>query len=768
MKQKLFIILLTTLLCSIVESSAQKVGVVFSGGGAKGLYHVGILKALEEQNIPIDYISGASMGAIVGAMYSSGYSPDEMLQFFATDSVQTWLKGELPQEYAYYFKKYEPTPEMVSVNINPGKTSLQTLQLPVNLISPYRIDLALMEMLQPSSWAAHEQFDSLMVPFRCVASDVFNKKLISFSSGSLPFAVRASMTIPFAFKPLIYDTVLLYDGGVYNNFPWQVLQEDFQPDIIIGGNCSGNNSNPSQEDLMGQITVMIMDTTDYALPGEEDLMVHRRFPEVGTLEYNKAVYVMTLGYEDAMKMMPQIKERISRRVSQREIHAKREAFKSRTQPLVFESIEIMGLNDSQKDYVLRQLGLTTNQTFDIDYFERKYMRILATGHFSGEFPEVELNPHTGQYKLLLSMAAKPSIKVSLGGNISSTSLNQAFLGFNYLKIGKMASNYYLTGDFGLFYNAANVGARYDYYTQFPLYLQYNYTYQNIWYDNTNNANAYKDVDSRLLSNINNCFSLTLGVPIWNNWALRTNLSVGTSTYDYFQRLYTSADISDRSQLTYGSVSLALQKRQMDYTIYPTVGSNNEVSARFVAASEKYSPGSLSTQQAISGVQHSWLELKFKIERFIDISPWFSLGYSGCLTLSNHHNFANEMITDITSPCYAPTTHSSTLYMKEFHSPSYLGAGLIPVIKFDRQGKFYTRLYAYGYVPQEMVWVMGEGFQSITKSRLEEYVQGIFGGEIVYQTIVGPASFTIAKYTTSPKNWAFVLNFGYLLFNNKGI
>ncbi len=759
-------ILALLLLLGVLNAQGQSVGLVLSGGGAKGLYHVGIIKALEEQNIPIDYVSGASMGAIVAGMYASGYSPDRMLSFFATDSVQTWLSGKIPDQYKYYYDRFDPTPTMVSVNVDPVKNDMPLLRIPVNLISPYQIDLAFMNIAQPASWAAKEDFDSLMVPFRCVAADVFNKEVVTFREGSLPFAMRASMTIPFVFKPLVYDSVLLYDGGVYNNFPYQALKEDFNPDVLIGGICASNNSNPDQNNLMGQIEVMIMDTTDYHLPGENDITIRRKFNEVGTLEYNRAIYIMEKGYRDAMKMMPEIKRKISRRVSTAEMDTKRNNFLKKTEPLIFESLEIEGLNPKQTEYVYNQLGIDPNQAFDYTYFHQKLLRILASGHFSSEFPVVTLNQETGRYRLYMKMHTKGVMKLEIGGNLSSTSLNQAYLGFNYRSIGHSATNYYLNGQFGTFFNSANAGARFEMYTQFPFYLDFNYSYQRIDYNGSNMQNYYRNQGFHLLDNTNNFLSVTLGVPLGSNWTSRTKLSAVMTSYHHYEDLYTPDDTPDFSQFNFLNLSSALERRQLNYTLYPTAGYNNYIGMRTRFGQEKFTPGSVSNLDDFEQGNHWWVELQMKIEEYIDVNKWFSLGYSADLLLSNHPEFSNSRLTNITSPSFSPTAHSQTMFMREYRSPSYLGLGVMPIFKFTGDGKFYTRTYAYGFVPQELFWTRGDGFRNITASRIRHLVDWIFGGEIVYQSPIGPASFTLEKYTTGPRNWAYVFNFGYLIFKNR--
>ena len=102
--------LLTALFCLLVSvASAQKVGLVLSGGGAKGLTHIGIIRALEENNIPIDYITGTSMGAIIGSLYAMGYSPDDMEKLIKSDDFKRWYSGGIQEKYIYYFKRNPPT-----------------------------------------------------------------------------------------------------------------------------------------------------------------------------------------------------------------------------------------------------------------------------------------------------------------------------------------------------------------------------------------------------------------------------------------------------------------------------------------------------------------------------------------------------------------------------------------------------------------------------------------------------------------------------------
>lgn len=745
---------------------AQRVGLVLSGGGAKGLYHVGVIKAFEECGIPIDYVSGASQGAIVGAMYAAGYSPEQMEVFFNSDSVQTWLTGKIPDEYSYFFKRYEPTPEMVSIRINPDTTSLAALKIPTNIISPYRIDLAFVNMVEGASTAARGNFDSLMVPFRCVASDVFNRKLVTFKDGSLPFAVRSSMAIPLVFKPLEKDGVLLYDGGVINNFPWQTLREDFDPDILIGSVCVGNSKNPVNGNIKDEIAALIMSPTKYALPDSCDFLLRRIFPEVSTLDYDKAAYVMGMGYKDAMAMMPELKSRIQRSVPKEQVQVKRCDFRNKIRPLIFEKIEVEGLNPEQHSYVMRQLGTNLHSLVSVEYFEERYMKLLASGIFTGEFPQVTFNEESGFYTVKLRLKTRPSMKISLGGNISSTSLNQLYLGLNYQMVGNHVSNYDLRGYLGTFYNSVSVRGRYDFFTNFPFYLDYSYNFEMYDRNTFNSSNYYKGQRWRYLRDMHNFLAASFAVPVLNNAAARAKLRLGVLDNEYFTTYHTSVDVADKSRFTYASLSAEVETQTSMTPLFSHSGKSQIVILKYTMGLEGYTQGTVYSQSIpqIRGRNRSWAELSYRREQYFDAkAKWFTFGYHIQASASNLPSFANYYATSMVAPSFRPTFLGQTLFMPEFTSPMFVGLGVMPV--FNILGdNFYIKTYAYAFIPKQVAynkgWIKGRDLWQQFKTH-SEY---IFGGSVVYQTPIGPASFTVEKYSTGPKNWNFVFNFGYTLFS----
>ena len=211
---------------------------MLSGGGASGLAHIGVLKALEENKVPIDYITGTSIGALVGALYASGLSPLEIEQLVKSNNFNRDVNGIIEDKYLYYFKQKDPNSSWITMRFSSG--AIVQSSLPTNLISTIPLDLGLMELLSGPTAVARNNFDSLFIPFRCIASDIASKKQIIFSRGNLNEAVRASISYPFYIKPIKVDEKLLFDGGLYNNFPSDIMYNDFYPDIIIGSNVSAN------------------------------------------------------------------------------------------------------------------------------------------------------------------------------------------------------------------------------------------------------------------------------------------------------------------------------------------------------------------------------------------------------------------------------------------------------------------------------------------------------------------------------------------------
>lgn len=331
----------------------QKVAVVLSGGGAKGVCHIGVLKALEEAGIPIDYIAGTSMGAIVGGLYAAGYSPGEMEQLVTSPEFTEWVSGRIDPQYIYYFRK--PYADASWMTFKFKYDSVLQTQLPTNIVSPVRMDFAFMELFANASAAANYNFDSLMVPFRCVASDVDANKPVVLKSGDLGSSIRASMTFPFYFKPIRINGKLLFDGGMYNNFPSDVAYEDFFPDIIIGSKAAQNAQPPSDDNVVSQLTNMLMEKSNYNVICESGVMIEPQLKVVNVIDFSHTQEFIDSGYVAAQRKIAEIRQFVLDSVSPAERIAKRKAFNDLKPEYLVKNYSITGLTSGQYTYIRRLL-----------------------------------------------------------------------------------------------------------------------------------------------------------------------------------------------------------------------------------------------------------------------------------------------------------------------------------------------------------------------------------------------------------------------------
>ena len=156
--------------------------------------------------------------------------------------------------------------------------------------------------------------DSLFIPYRCVASDITDQRSVVFSKGDLAQAVRASMSYPFYFKPIRVDGHLMMDGGLYNNFPSDVMYADFLPDFIVGSNVSYNSPPPNEDDLLSQLRAMMQERTSYTLACENGVIIEPR-TTTSLFDFSDPSIAIRDGYNATMARMPEILAQVQRRVS---------------------------------------------------------------------------------------------------------------------------------------------------------------------------------------------------------------------------------------------------------------------------------------------------------------------------------------------------------------------------------------------------------------------------------------------------------------------
>ena len=611
------LVLITFLLLLPMWVQAQKVGLVLSGGGAKGLTHIGIIRALEENNIPIDYITGTSMGAIVGSLYAMGYSPDDMEALLKSEDFKRWYSGEVEEEYMYYFKKNLPTPEFLNIRLSfRDSLKIKPQFLPSSVVDPVQMNLVFIDLYARATAACGGDFDKLFIPFRCVASDVYNKKQLVMKRGDLGDAVRASMSFPFMFKPIEIDSVLAYDGGIYNNFPTDVMRDDFHPDIIIGSVVATNPTKPKENDLMSQIENMVMQKTDYSIPDSEGIVMTFKYDDVNLMDFQRINELHDIGYNRTMSMMDSIKSRIHRRVNLDNIRLRRLVYKSNYPELRFKNILIEGANAQQQAYIKKEFHASDDKEFTYEDVKRGYFRLLSGNMISEIIPHAVFNPEDDTYDLHLKVKLEDNISVRIGGNVSTTSSNQIYLGLSYQNLNYNAKEFTFDGQLGKIYNNVQLMGKIDFATSIPTSYRLIASISTFDYFkkeklfSRNDKPAFNQKDERFVK-------LKVGLPFLSN--KRAEFGVGAAKIQdrYFQKNVIDFDKDKYDKSTYslfgGSISFngsTLNSRQ-----FPTQGAHEELVAQIFTGKECFYPGESSDNKKASEERHCWLQVSNMKEKY---------------------------------------------------------------------------------------------------------------------------------------------------------
>lgn len=734
--------------------SAQKVGLVLSGGGAKGLYHIGVLKALEENNVPIDYVAGTSMGSIIAGLYAAGYTIEEMQELAESGAVSKWVSGKLDTKYGHYYREQGVPPVWVNIKLNKLGKKNPLFDLPADLISSNQIDLALNELFRPASIVANDNFSNLMVPFFCVATDAVSKKAVIFQKGKLDEAIRASMSIPFAFRPIRKKKMLLYDGGLRNNFPWQFMLSGYKPDHLIGVKCTTADSTVTENsNLIDQALQLMEEPTSYTLPEGANVLIDRPV-NAGMLDFDKAEEIIQLGYEDAIKQMPEILEKIKVRRTREEVQARRDQFRKRLPKMTVKDIEIKGVNDKQKVYIqdiVRQSFVKKDMSVPQSFnnFKDGLFSLISDGDFNLRYPEYEYDSKSKTLKPILKFRLNQASKLSLSGNLSSTVYNQIRLGFSTRHIGKTYKGFDASLYLGPVYNAGQVMGQLIVNPERPVFFNLGYIFS---VKNTlkGNFGHLTPVDNTMdLKLKDNYATFTVGLATTKRSVLQFTLNGGENYYLFSGEEYPS-------YFSYLATRLQFRRSTLDNPLWPVKGSYLSVSGIYVGGVDKDKIKNAEEQiekVPVSNWRH-WFGAKACWKHYYDLPhiKWFSLSYMIEGVYTNHPRFMDADVSVVALPSFRPMQHSEMIYIPELHATRYIAGGFMPT--FNIFNNFYVRAAYY---------VMYKD-NNISDTRWQHIADLSF----VYKTRLGPVNLSLTKYGFNSKNNMYLtFNFGYLLFQPKG-
>lgn len=746
------------------------VGLVLSGGGAKGIGHIGFIQALEDNNIPIDYITGTSMGAIVGGLYASGFSPAEMLDLIASKGFAYWSTGKIDPSYTYFYSSHRDTPSFVTLNL--GKDSTQiTSVLPISLINPIPMNYAFLEIFSPYTIQCGADFNKLFVPLRTVTSDVYAKHKVVLGRGPLGDAVRMSMSFPMVFEPIELNGVPMYDGGIYDNYPVDVMMEEFKPDAVIGVNVGSGKSAPDTRNMMDQLEEMIMQPNNYPFPTDKGVNVRINLDEFGLLAFDKYQEIYDIGYRRGLEVMDSIKNKIKVRVDKSVVEAARREFKAATPEVRINNVTVDGGTKVENNFLR---SFFTHRTGPMNLIEGRdaYYRAISSGKLQNFVPTPMYNERDSMIDLDFKAIIKDPFSVGVGGYISSSTNSMLFFnaGYNTLNFNAIKTNLNawlgqsymaIEGDFSLTLNTQRPSAVH---VKVVSFRQKFYETEKLFYQ------IHEPDFIRKSETFVRGFYSTAPT-------LRSVLTVGAS-YGHLTDRYHVDMVEGQSNPEHekgifdlGQVFATWEKNTLDNTYTPTSGTDVRANVMGVMGHYRARPGGAPERDADRHL--SWLQADVRASEYFDINKSFSLGLSGRALLSTRKLLQSYDASIVAAEAFHPTPSSYNHFNAKLRANSFVTAGLEPIWKisgsFQLRGSFHcflpVRKISYGFPSSVEI----EGSRSLVAPEARAKYDGWFNspeffGEVqaVFALPFGSVS-AYGNYTSAhDNNWNFGISIGAFL------
>ena len=680
----LFLSILLSVLPALLKAQAhQSVGLVLSGGGAKGIAHIGLIQALEDNDIPIDYITGTSMGAIVGGLYACGYTPAEMMELINSDYFGYLSSGKADPAFTYYFSKGSPSPQMFAMSVG-GRDSTARSKIfnPQSLISPMPMSFGFMQIFSAYGAQCGGNFDRLFVPFRCVASDVAQKRKKVMGSGDLGESIRASMSFPLIFQATEIDGQVLYDGGIYDNFPVGVMQTEFAPSVIIGSDVSAPSDGPANS-YFQQLDLLVSRAQSYEVPPETGIKVRIDVSNFGLLDWDRADAIYRAGYRRGIEMMDSIKTRIPTRADSTARRLRRAVFKSGTPALRFDSVNVEGATKRQNEYIKYLFHPAKGtDTIGIDRARLAFYRALSSGKMSYLRPRAHVNNDSaGLFTLDLKALVKSNFSVGAGAYITSSNNSYLYLRGGYSSLSFSSVSTDIEAWIGQSYMAGALTGRLDIASALPSALVLNAVASRRKYYEDEEL-FFRDNEPAFVTAHEYFAKLAWAMAAGRRGCVDIGLGGGKLRNTFYSPGHEGGYREGRHHVDFalGQAYAAYRSSTLDNINYPLSGSS--LNASFAAVLGKATCGQAGADGRGTDKHMAWLQLDAHWRNYISLGRHWVLGTEARALLSNRPLPGSYEASVSSAPAYSPTPASTNTFNPAFRANSFLAATVVPVYKFN--------------------------------------------------------------------------------------
>lgn len=740
-----------------------------SGGGAKGLAHIGVLKALEENEIPIDYVVGTSMGGIVAGAYAAGMSPAQIETLALTKEFQQWASGKMEEEYHYSFYKEETNGSFIRMSLS--MDSAFNVSVNSALVNDQPLNFAFCELFAQASALAKDNFDSLFVPMRVVVADLFTQSQVVLKEGALSSALRATMSVPIVFPPVRVNGKYLFDGGVYNNFPVDVLVENFHPDVTVGSNVASRSLQKypygkDEELLKKTLHFLLINQSDTQKIPDSGVYIEPDLRSYSALNFISVRALIDSGYVQTMRQMQELKKKIQRRVTCEEVSERRKEFYRKSFPFVIDHMEYEGFTNRQIRYINNFFyARRRNRPLYLSDAKRGYYRLVSESFFNNLYPTFIYRPERKAFAFQLSQRKGGNFFANFGGVIATRNMSSISLGVNYYFFRNVLAHF--LGDFtsGTFYKSAHMKTRIDISSlgkvciePFVTFNSWDYLDAKDFVVNKSQATVLNSLDSR--------YGLTLGFPVLDKYRLDGTFSWVSNRDQYINRDdFSSSYTFDVLSLNGGRLGFSIGSNNLNRKQYASNGMATRLSADYFVLKESYEPGNTSELVAADSRKRKWLRAKLSHEKYFIKRGWYNIGYlmEGVFSYKQE-TLINYFGTLVNQPAFYPLQDSRTFILKNYRAYNYIAGGIRNI--FRLQKNLDLRLEGYLFKPFDGI---DKGDKQTAVLKVELLKSSITASAaLVLHSTVGPICLTVNYYDDERHRIGVLLHAGFLLFRNKSL
>lgn len=800
----LFIFILLAIPFSL-GAQEKKVVVVLSGGGAKALAHIGFLTFLEEQNIKIKAIGGASMGALVAALYAVGYSARQIKDMFL-ESADSWAIGTFGADKAFNFYDFnQDNASFIDLNLLNFRSF--TDFLPNNLIASEPLELGLMSYFSIPQHSACNNFDSLFRKLRCYAVEVGVHKKHTFKSGSLVRSLMASMAYPFFLPPQKVGEAVFLDGGIYDNFPVEPMVQEFKPDYVIGSQTSLDLDKNTDNNSFAQLIRLIKkddnkDLGHLAALSKIWIVNHHNIAEnYGTFDFSVPEKIIQQGYDNAKQYwQDSIAPHIAGSALPKEISlsAQRQAYRRRLRPLLFTRLNIHPQIKRSRSYLYHMLSVGKVRKkiwqmpdFVVPFSKLFYDKRLDNYRFSYEQDSSDayyghLNIHS--YRFLRH-------NINLGGGImggQNGGIYNLYMGYGYSYFFlKTLMQTRLEGAVSNYHNTISLQQRTDIPSRVPIqnilkagiFSQNFYNWESIFLGGLKNLNFLTNVGYGLYESIR--------LPLQRKWMLTLNVSYEAMNFNYYRNGNIRIEKDSTDQLSSSSLSFNMELRYntLDHKQYPSSGSSFALQLSWNSVLQRYfyqGATDILDLPIIASKDPTFIDPLYyplvyaHIETYPKISALLSLGFKVDVALSNLEAQRDYYATLAVLPHYMPILETQYLFRDAYFSPAFVGTGLqvilrpirkIPSLSLRLETYFLYKKYNF-VRPQNLSLVPAFRMQKAWQVNSQIWTQPIIATNIVWNNRYFPLSVSLNYYPENLSNFSkdiliagrihFFFNVAYIL------